>query len=63
MNDPMSRLEVVQREIDRVFGDGHAAANSQLVAAVLAAAAQHIQTSFRDGVYLFQRLDRHRRNQ
>jgi hypothetical protein len=38
MNDPISRLEVVQREIDRCFGDGHAAANPQLVAAVLAAA-------------------------
>ena len=38
MTDPISRLEVVQREVDRVFGDGHAAANPQLVAAVLAAA-------------------------
>jgi hypothetical protein len=36
--DPISRLEVVRREIDRVFGAGHAAANPQLVAAVLAAA-------------------------
>jgi hypothetical protein len=26
MSDPISRLEVCQREIDRVFGDGHAAA-------------------------------------
>jgi hypothetical protein len=25
--DPISRLEVVRREIDRVFGDGHAAAH------------------------------------
>jgi hypothetical protein len=38
MSDPISRLEVVRREIDRVFGDGHASANPQLVAAVLAAA-------------------------
>jgi hypothetical protein len=52
-NDPISRLEVVQREIDRVFGDGHAAANPQLVAAVLAAAtsdfaAQLIARSLQD---------------
>jgi hypothetical protein len=25
MSDPISRLEVVRREIDRVFGDGYAA--------------------------------------
>ena len=36
--DPISRLEVCQREVDRVFGDGHAIADPQLVAAVLAAA-------------------------
>jgi hypothetical protein len=49
----MSRLEVVTREIDRVFGDGHAAANPQLVAAVLASAssdwaAQLIARSLQD---------------
>jgi hypothetical protein len=38
MSDPLSRLEVVQREVDRCFGGGFAAANPQLVAAVLAAA-------------------------
>ena len=38
MPDPISRLEVCRREIDRVFGEGHAAANPQLVAAVLTAA-------------------------
>ena len=27
MSDPISRLEVVRREIDRVFGDGYAAAH------------------------------------
>jgi hypothetical protein len=32
------RLEVVRREIDRVFGAGHAAAHPVLVAAVLNAA-------------------------
>ena len=37
MSDPLSRLEVCRREIDRVFGDGHAAANPRLVTAVLAA--------------------------
>jgi hypothetical protein len=36
--DPISRLEVVQREIDRVFGDGHAAAHPELVIAVVNAA-------------------------
>jgi hypothetical protein len=36
--DPITRLEVCRREIDRVFGDGHASANPQLVAAVLTAA-------------------------
>ena len=33
MSDPISRLEVCQREIDRCFGDGHAAAHPELVAA------------------------------
>jgi hypothetical protein len=36
--DPISRLEVVRREIDRVFGDGHAAAHPELVVAVMNAA-------------------------
>jgi hypothetical protein len=36
--DPISRLEVVRREIDRVFGDGHAAAHPELVIAVVNAA-------------------------
>jgi hypothetical protein len=34
-NDPISRLEVCQREIDRVFGQGHAAAHPELVASVM----------------------------
>ena len=33
-----ARLEVVRREIDRVFGDGHAAAHPELVIAVVNAA-------------------------
>ena len=33
MDDPISRLEVVTREIDRVFGDGHPAAHPELVIA------------------------------
>jgi hypothetical protein len=37
--DPISRLEVVTREIDRVFGDGYAAAHPELVAAVMHSAA------------------------
>jgi hypothetical protein len=31
MSDPINRLEVVRSEIDRVFGDGHAAAHPELV--------------------------------
>jgi hypothetical protein len=39
MSDPISRLEVVQREIDRVFGDGYAAAHPDVVTAVVQSAA------------------------
>ena len=39
MSDPISRLEVVRREIDRVFGDGYAAAHPELVAVVMQTAA------------------------
>jgi hypothetical protein len=39
MSDPVSRLEVVQREIDRVFGDGYAAAHPDVVTAVVQSAA------------------------
>ena len=39
MSDPISRLEVVRREIDRVFGDGYAAAHPDVVAAVVQSAA------------------------
>jgi hypothetical protein len=39
MSDPLSRVEVVQREIDRVFGDGYAAAHPDLVTAVVQSAA------------------------
>ena len=38
MDDAISRLEVVTREIDRVFGGGHAAAHPELVIAVMNAA-------------------------
>jgi hypothetical protein len=39
MSDPISRLEVVQREIDRVFGAGYAAAHPDVVSAVVSSAA------------------------
>jgi hypothetical protein len=39
MSDPISRLEVVQREIDRVFGAGYAAAHPDVVTAVVQSAA------------------------
>jgi hypothetical protein len=39
MSDPISRLDVVQREIDRVFGDGYATAHPEVVTAVLQSAA------------------------
>jgi hypothetical protein len=38
MNDPMSRLEVCQREIDRVFGANYSTDHPELVAAVLTCA-------------------------
>jgi hypothetical protein len=40
VSDPISRLQLARQEIDRVFGPGHAAANPQLVAAVMAAASR-----------------------
>jgi hypothetical protein len=53
MSDPISRLEVVRSEIDRVFGDGHAVAHPELVIAVVNAAssdwaAQLLARSLRD---------------
>ena len=39
MSDPISRFEVCRREIDRMFGDGHAAAHPELVAAIMHSAA------------------------
>ena len=39
MLDPMSRLQLAQTEIDRVFGAGFAQANPGLVAAVMTSAA------------------------
>ena len=39
MSDPVARLEVVQREVDRVFGDGYAAAHPDFVTAVVQSAA------------------------
>jgi hypothetical protein len=38
MTDPVSRLQLAQQEIDRVFGAGYAAANPGVVAAVMASA-------------------------
>jgi hypothetical protein len=35
MTDPLSRVEVVQREIDRVFDPGYAAAHPDVVSAVV----------------------------
>jgi hypothetical protein len=37
--DPISRLQLAQQEIDKIFGAGYAAANPTLVAAVMASAA------------------------
>ena len=37
-NDPISRLEFARAEVDRIFGDGYAAAHSDLVAAVMMSA-------------------------
>ena len=39
MSDPVARFEVVQREVDRVFGDGYAAAHPDVVTAVVQSAA------------------------
>ena len=39
MSDPISRLQLARQEIDRTFGDGYAAANPELVAAVMQSAA------------------------
>ena len=40
MSDPVARLEVVQREVDRVFGDDYAAAHPDIVTAVVQSAAR-----------------------
>jgi hypothetical protein len=47
MDDPISRLEVVTREIDRVFGGGHAAAHPELVIAVMKTAAQALDAALK----------------
>jgi hypothetical protein len=39
MSSSISRLEVVTREIDRVFGDGYGAAHPEVVIAVMQSAA------------------------
>jgi hypothetical protein len=39
MADPISSLQLVQREIDRTFGDGYAANHPDLVAATMQSAA------------------------
>ena len=39
MSDPISRLEVVQREVDRVFGAGYAAAHPEVLVVVVQSAA------------------------
>jgi len=43
-DDPITRLRFARDEIDRVFGDGHAAAHSDLVAAVMSTAAINFAT-------------------
>ena len=37
-SDSRSRLELARDEVDRVFGDGHAAAHPELVVAIVHAA-------------------------
>jgi hypothetical protein len=39
LSDPVSRLELAQREIDKAFGPNFAASHPELVAAVMASAA------------------------
>jgi hypothetical protein len=39
MPDPVSRLAMVRSEVDRLFGDGYAQRNPELVASVMASAA------------------------
>jgi hypothetical protein len=39
MPDPIARLEFCRSEVDRCFGQGHAAQNPDLVAAVMLSAA------------------------
>jgi hypothetical protein len=43
--DPITRLRFARDEIDRVFGDGYAAAHSDLVAAVMSTAAINFATA------------------
>jgi hypothetical protein len=47
--DPISRLELARREIDRVFGDGHARAHPELVAVVVQSAASDWAAARRAG--------------
>jgi hypothetical protein len=39
MTDPISRLQFTRQEIDRVFGNGYAAAHPEVVVAVMQTAA------------------------
>jgi hypothetical protein len=39
MSDPVSRLQIVREEIDRVFGPGYAAAHPEILVGVLQSAA------------------------
>jgi hypothetical protein len=45
MPDPIARLEFCRQEVDRVFGEGHAAANPELVATVMLTAALDFRLS------------------
>ena len=45
MTDPVSRLQFARDEIDRVFGDGYAAAHPEVVSAVMTSAALDFATA------------------
>jgi 3-oxoacyl-[acyl-carrier-protein] synthase III len=52
-HDPISRLQFARDEVDRVFGEGYAAAHPDVVASVMLSAsldwaAMHLATAVRD---------------
>jgi hypothetical protein len=42
-HDPISRLQLAHDEIDRVFGQGYAAANPDVVASVILSASMDVR--------------------